>query len=251
MPGLLTANWVQVTLVCRMVLSKCGTNLQDVGNDCHLLIWAADPRPQRPQRCRPHAHAVVNNSDVFSQSGFLWETTEATGMAEWDSVINHVEVPGALFLGVLCFKEANQSTRKLRNCIYTAGHSLGNMLWHVCRPGSNMTWCWRVHPRFFEKQPWFEDLSPEDARFWAHAAVLQTYQTWSWETMKWEEAFLKYNLGVDCSCAFVQIQTAGAALITSNLFKSVIWFFKPLAFLFCFMWKPLAGLEAGCALDGS
>ena len=169
MPGLLTANWVQVTLVCRMVLSKCETNLQDVGNDCHLLIWAADPRPQRPQRCRPHAHAVVNNSDVFSQSGFLWETTEATGMAEWDSVINHVEVPGALFLGVLCFKEANQSTRKLRNCIYTAGHSLGNMLWHVCRPGSNMTWCWRVHPRFFEKQPWFEDLSPEDARFWAHA----------------------------------------------------------------------------------
>ena len=63
--------------------------------------------------------------------------------------------------------------------------------------------------------------------------------------------FLRYNLGVDCSCAFVQIQTAGAALITSNLFKSVIWFFKPLAFRFCFMWKPLAGLEAGCALDGS
>lgn len=82
-----TANLAQVTLVCRMVQSKCVANQQDIGNDWHLLVWAADlPPPQRPQRLRPHAENIFGSGNGGHRYTWLIIEKGESCSSSWGSV---------------------------------------------------------------------------------------------------------------------------------------------------------------------
>ena len=189
-----------------------------------------------PCPCCGQKHWCLQSEDIFTRDN-------GGQRYDWLREGNRVQVPGAFVSWGTNFqrdKPINPQIAQLHIFMYTLSTYWPQLQGCVLTSGqvqtiSNLA-CWRVHLRLLQEETWFHDLSPEDARSWADAGgvanLSEVVSGKQWmrgdldinsDSSPWAQPLccpLSFFIPAS-SCSSVQIQTAGAALVTSNLFEII------------------------------